>query len=291
MKITIDPHSGYCFGVTYAIEHAERELKQDDSLFVIGDIVHNNKEVDRLNKLGLKSIDHEQFAKLKDVKVLLRAHGEPPTTYAMAKNNNIQLVDASCPVVLNLQKRIKKAYEKGKNTQTQIVIYGKLGHAEVNGLVGQTEGNAIVCEGIQDIDKINKNYPVVVFSQTTKTIEGFQHLIKTLQQEGYDVIKGNDTICRKVSNRVPILTDFAQKHDVIIFVGGKKSSNGKWLYSVCKRNNERSFFVSEAKEVIMSWFENCETVGICGATSTPQWLMEEVAQYIEMQNNNNFEKI
>lgn len=291
MKITIDPHSGYCFGVTYAIEHAERELKQDDSLFVIGDIVHNNKEVDRLNKLGLKSIDHEQFAKLKDVKVLLRAHGEPPTTYAMAKNNNIQLVDASCPVVLNLQKRIKKAYEKGKNTQTQIVIYGKLGHAEVNGLVGQTEGNAIVCEGIQDIDKINKNYPVVVFSQTTKTIEGFQHLIKTLQQEGYDVIKGNDTICRKVSNRVPILTDFAQKHDVIIFVGGKKSSNGKWLYSVCKRNNERSFFVSEAKEVIMSWFEDCETVGICGATSTPQWLMEEVAQYIEMQNNNNFEKI
>lgn len=291
MKITIDPHSGYCFGVTYAIEHAERELKQDDSLFVIGDIVHNNKEVDRLNKLGLKSIDHEQFAKLKNVKVLLRAHGEPPTTYAMAKNNNIQLVDASCPVVLNLQKRIKKAYEKGKNTQTQIVIYGKLGHAEVNGLVGQTEGNAIVCEGIQDIDKINKNYPVVVFSQTTKTIEGFQHLIKTLQQEGYDVIKGNDTICRKVSNRVPILTDFAQKHDVIIFVGGKKSSNGKWLYSVCKRNNERSFFVSEAKEVIMSWFEDCETVGICGATSTPQWLMEEVAQYIEMQNNNNFEKI
>lgn len=281
MKITIDPNSGYCFGVTYAIEHAERELNQDDSLFVIGDIVHNNKEVDRLNKLGLKAIDHGQFSKLKDVKVLLRAHGEPPSTYEMAKKNNIQLVDASCPVVLNLQKRIKKAYEKGKQSGTQIVIYGKLGHAEVNGLVGQTEGNAIVCESTDDIDKIDKNYPVVVFSQTTKTIEGFHELVKTLKERGYKVVKDNDTICRKVSNRVPILTQFAQEHDVIVFVGGKKSSNGKWLYSVCQRNNSRSFFVSEAEEVDISWFENCDSVGVCGATSTPQWLMEEVAKYID----------
>lgn len=281
MKITIDPNSGYCFGVTYAIEHAERELNQDDSLFVIGDIVHNNKEVDRLNKLGLKAIDHGQFSKLKDVKVLLRAHGEPPSTYEMAKKNNIQLVDASCPVVLNLQKRIKKAYEKGKQTGTQIVIYGKLGHAEVNGLVGQTEGNAIVCESTDDIDKIDKNYPVVVFSQTTKTIEGFHELVETLKERGYKVVKDNDTICRKVSNRVPILTQFAQEHDVIVFVGGKKSSNGKWLYSVCQRNNSRSFFVSEAEEVDISWFENCDSVGVCGATSTPQWLMEEVAKYID----------
>lgn len=281
MKITIDPNSGYCFGVTYAIEHAERELNQDDSLFVIGDIVHNNKEVDRLNKLGLKAIDHGQFSKLKDVKVLLRAHGEPPSTYEMAKKNNIQLVDASCPVVLNLQKRIKKAYEKGKQSGTQIVIYGKLGHAEVNGLVGQTEGNAIVCESTDDIDKIDKNYPVVVFSQTTKTIEGFHELVETLKERGYKVVKDNDTICRKVSNRVPILTQFAQEHDVIVFVGGKKSSNGKWLYSVCQRNNSRSFFVSEAEEVDISWFENCDSVGVCGATSTPQWLMEEVAKYID----------
>ncbi len=281
MKITIDPNSGYCFGVTYAIEHAERELKEDSNLFVIGDIVHNNKEVERLNKLGLEAIDHEQFAKLKDAKVLLRAHGEPPSTYEMAKQNNIQLVDASCPVVLNLQKRIKKAYEKGKDTQTQIAIYGKRGHAEVNGLVGQTEGNAIVCEGIDDIVKVDKNYPVVVFSQTTKTIEGFHKLVDTLRAEGYNVVKDNDTICRKVSNRVPILTQFSQEHDVIVFVGGKKSSNGKWLHSVCKKNNERSYFVSEAEEVDMNWFENCESVGICGATSTPQWLMEEVARHIE----------
>ncbi|PVX52114.1 4-hydroxy-3-methylbut-2-enyl diphosphate reductase [Balneicella halophila] len=281
MKITIDPNSGYCFGVTYAIEHAERELKEDDNLFVIGDIVHNNKEVERLNKLGLKSIDHEEFSKLKDVKVLLRAHGEPPSTYEMANNNNITLVDASCPVVLNLQKRIKKAYEKGKDQGTQIVIYGKLGHAEVNGLVGQTEGNAIVCESCDDIYKIDKDYPVVVFSQTTKTIDGFHKLVNTLKENGYNVIKDNDTICRKVSNRVPILTEFAQKHDVIIFVGGKKSSNGKWLYSVCKKHNEHSYFVSEADEVDMTWFQGCESVGICGATSTPQWLMEEVAKHIE----------
>ncbi len=281
MKITIDPNSGYCFGVTYAIEHAERELKEDSNLFVIGDIVHNNKEVERLNKLGLEAIDHEQFAKLKDAKVLLRAHGEPPSTYEMAKQNNIQLVDASCPVVLNLQKRIKKAYEKGKDSHTQIVIYGKRGHAEVNGLVGQTEGNAIVCEGVDDIVKIDKNYPVVVFSQTTKTIEGFHKLVDTLRAEGYNVVKDNDTICRKVSNRVPILTQFSQEHDVIVFVGGKKSSNGKWLHSVCQKNNERSYFVSEAEEVDMNWFENCESVGICGATSTPQWLMEEVAKHIE----------
>lgn len=281
MKITIDPNSGYCFGVTYAIEHAEKELKEDDKLFVIGDIVHNNKEVDRLNKLGLESIDHSQFAKLKDVKVLLRAHGEPPSTYAMAKKNNIQLVDASCPVVLNLQKQIKRAYEKGKDSGTQIVIYGKLGHAEVNGLVGQTEGNAIVCESIDDIHKVNKDYPVVLFSQTTKTVEGFHQLVNTLKEQGYTIVKGNDTVCRKVSNRVPILTQFAKEHDVIIFVGGKKSSNGKWLYSVCKRNNERSFFVSQGEEVDISWFDDCKSVGICGATSTPQWLMEEVAQYID----------
>lgn len=281
MKITIDPNSGYCFGVTYAIDHAEKELKDDDNLFVIGDIVHNNKEVERLNKLGLEAIDHEQFAKLKDVKVLLRAHGEPPSTYEMAKKNNIKLIDASCPVVLNLQKRIKKAYEKGKDTHTQIVIYGKLGHAEVNGLVGQTEGKAIVCEGIDDIVKIKKEYPVVVFSQTTKTIEGFHKLVNTLKEQGYNVLKDNDTICRKVSNRVPILKEFSKEYDVIVFVGGKKSSNGKWLYSVCKEQNERSFFVSEAEEVDMNWFENCESVGICGATSTPQWLMEEVANYIK----------
>ncbi len=281
MKITIDPHSGYCFGVTYAIEHAERELKKENSLFVIGDIVHNNKEVERLNKKGLKTIDHEQFSKLKGGKVLLRAHGEPPTTYAIAKKNNVELVDASCPVVLNLQKKIKKAYEKGKVSHTQIVIYGKRGHAEVNGLVGQTEGTAIVCEGVEDIIKIDKNFPVVVFSQTTKTIEGFNLLVNTLRKEGYNVLKDNDTICRKVSNRVPILAEFAKTHQVIIFVGGKKSSNGKWLFSVCKENNERSFFVSEAPEVEMSWFEDCESIGICGATSTPHWLMEEVATYIK----------
>lgn len=285
MKIIIDSNSGYCFGVTYAIGHAEKELKKEEKLFSIGDIVHNNKEVERLNNLGLQSIDHEMFASLKNTKVLLRAHGEPPSTYALAKKNNIQLVDASCPVVLNLQKRIKKAYISGKAENIQIVIYGKVGHAEVVGLVGQTEGNAIVCETLDDIEKIDKNYPVVVFSQTTKTIEGFRELNDTLIARGYNVVKSNDTICRKVSNRVPILKDFSKEHDVVIFVGGKKSSNAKWLYSVCKENNERSFFVSEIEEIKKEWFERCKSVGICGATSTPQWLMEEVANFIDKNYN------
>lgn len=281
MKITIDPNSGYCFGVTYAIEHAERELAKDGKLFCIGDIVHNNKEVERLNHLGLKTLDHDKFASLKNTKVLIRAHGEPPTTYAMAKKNNVELVDASCPVVLNLQKKIKKAYLKGIEQGVQIVIYGKLGHAEVNGLVGQTDGNAIVCEGVHDIHKINKELPVVVFSQTTKTISGFTELVQELRKQGFNVVKDNDTICRKVSNRVPLLTEFAQQHEVIVFVGGKKSSNGKWLYSVCKENNDQSYFVSEAAEIDLAWFVGINSVGICGATSTPQWLMEEIATYIE----------
>lgn len=282
MKITIDPNSGYCFGVTYAIDHAERELGKDGKLFCIGDIVHNNKEVERLNKLGLSTLDHNEFSVLKNTKVLIRAHGEPPTTYDLAKKNNVELIDASCPVVLNLQKKIKKAYEKGREEGVQIVIYGKIGHAEVNGLVGQTEGNAIVCESIEDISKVDKSKPIIVFSQTTKTINGFKELVRTLKEQGYNVLKDNDTICRKVSNRVPLLTSFSKEHEVIIFVGGKKSSNGKWLYSVCKENNDRSYFVSEVSEIDLAWFEGIEQVGICGATSTPQWLMEEVAKYIEI---------
>lgn len=283
MKITIDENSGYCFGVTYAIEHAERELKEDEELSCIGDIVHNEKEVSRLKKMGLKTINHEEFANLRNAKVLLRAHGEPPSTYETARKNNIQLVDASCPVVLNLQRRIKKAYEKGVPTQTQIVIYGKNGHAEVNGLVGQTEGKAIVVENLDDIHLIDKEKPIVVFSQTTKSIEGFHQLVSKLRELSYNVEKDNDTVCRKVSNRVPILTEFSQQHDVIIFVGGKKSSNGKWLYSICKENNEKSYFVSGPEEVDFDWFAACESVGICGATSTPQWLMQEVAKCIEEQ--------
>lgn len=281
MKITIDSNSGYCFGVTYAIEHAERALEDDGKLYCIGDIVHNNKEIERLNKLGLATLNHEQFASLKNTKVLIRAHGEPPTTYALAKKNNVELVDASCPVVLNLQKKIKKAYESGLKDGVQIVIYGKNGHAEVNGLVGQTEGNAIVCESVEDIYKIDKAKPIILFSQTTKEITGFKELVRCLREQGFNILKDNDTICRKVSNRVPLLTKFSQEHEVIIFVGGKKSSNGKWLYSVCKKHNEQSYFVSDILEIDLSWFEGIERVGICGATSTPQWLMEEVAEYIK----------
>lgn len=276
MKVEIDPNSGFCFGVVTAINKAEEYLKDNEILYCIGDIVHNSREVDRLGTKGLKAINHQEFQKMHDCKVLFRAHGEPPITYKIAEENNIEVIDASCPVVLNLQKRIRTAWEIGKKDNIQIVIYGKKGHAEVNGLVGQTNGEAIVVESVEGADVIDFTRPIKLFSQTTKPLDGFRKLsyyIASRSQAKFDIY---DTICRKVSNRIPELREFAKKHNYIVFVSGKKSSNGNMLYNICKEENENTFFIQSASDLDLSIFKNIETVGICGATSTPRWLMEEV---------------
>jgi 4-hydroxy-3-methylbut-2-enyl diphosphate reductase len=282
MEVTIDVNSGFCFGVVFAIQMAEDELKQSGSLYCLGDIVHNNMEVERLQAKGLKIIDHEQFAQLSNTKVLIRAHGEPPETYRIAIENNIELIDASCPVVLKLQNRIRNGYEHlGAG---QIVVYGKEGHAEVNGLVGQTNGKAIIVESIEDLDKLDYTKPIQFFSQTTQPTEGFRQMRAEIERRvseaGVDnsmQLESNDTLCRQVSNREPQLREFAAAHDVILFVAGKKSSNGWVLYNVCKEVNEESYFVSSWDEVNRDWFDAESRIGICGATSTPMWLMEEIA--------------
>jgi 4-hydroxy-3-methylbut-2-en-1-yl diphosphate reductase len=290
MKITIDAESGFCFGVVFAIQMAEAELDESGTLYCLGDIVHNNMEVERLSRKGLKIINHEQLKELHDCKVLIRAHGEPPETYQIAIKNNIELIDASCPVVLKLQNRVRTSYEDIKKNNGQVVIYGEIGHAEVNGLVGQTEGEAIILTGEKDLDKIDFNRPVYLFSQTTKSTEGFEH-IRQLIEERVKLRKGvietqdftaNDTICRQVSNREPQLERFANQHDVIIFVSGKKSSNGKALFGVCKAINPHTYFVSETSEIQPDWLINANSVGICGATSTPMWLMEDVAAHLQL---------
>lgn len=283
MIIEIDPNSGFCFGVVNAIEKAEATLAKNETLFCIGDIVHNNIEVDRLKDQGLKTIDHDDFEKLSNAKVLFRAHGEPPASYEKAKENNIEIIDASCPVVLNLQKRIKKTYLETKEKGGQILIYGKKGHAEVNGLVGQTQGTAMVIECIEDLNEVNWDKPVILFSQTTKTISGFKEISEVLKVKCQNELKINDTICRKVSNRMPNIREFAKKHDVVIFVSGKKSSNGKLLFDVCKQENSQSYFVSHPDEVEMTWLTKAKSVGISGATSTPSWLMEQIAQNIKLE--------
>jgi len=290
MKITIDSESGFCFGVVFAIQMAEAELDVSGNLYCLGDIVHNNMEVERLTRKGLKIINHEQLKELHDCKVLIRAHGEPPETYKIAIANNIELIDASCPVVLKLQNRVRNSYEDIKKNNGQVVIYGETGHAEVNGLVGQTGGEAIILTGEQDIDKIDFNRPVYLFSQTTKSTVGFEH-IRNVIEERVRSVKGiietqdfiaNDTICRQVSNREPQLEKFAMQHDVIVFVSGKKSSNGKALFGVCKSVNPNTYFVSETSEIQLEWIQNAGTIGICGATSTPMWLMEDVAAHLQL---------
>jgi len=283
MIIEIDPNSGFCFGVVNAIKKAEEILAKDNSLFCIGDIVHNNIEVDRLKNQGLNTINHDEFEELKNKKVLFRAHGEPPASYIKAKENNIEVIDASCPVVLNLQKRIKKTYKETKENEGQILIYGKKGHAEVNGLVGQTEGRAIVVERVEDLKDIDWNKPVVLFSQTTKTISGFKEISEVLKLKCQNELKINDTICRKVSNRMPDIREFAKKHDVVVFVSGKKSSNGKLLFDVCKQENTQSYFVSHPDEIEMTWFSKANSIGISGATSTPSWLMKQIAKNIKLE--------
>lgn len=287
MKVEIDNNSGFCFGVVNAIQLAEKELSQNEKLYCLGDIVHNSAEVERLKTKGLVTIDHEQLKTLKNCKVLLRAHGEPPETYETAIKNNIQLIDASCPVVLKLQNNIKLGFDAILRKGGQIVIYGKEGHAEVNGLVGQTNGKAIVIGSADDLYKIDFTKPVNLFSQTTKSIEGFyaiQEEIKNriIKAQGTQEIEfiANDTICRQVSHRQPQLREFVKKHDIVIFVSGKKSSNGKMLYQVCKEENPNTYFVSDTDELQTEWFLNAHSVGICGATSTPRWLMEKIAHKI-----------
>jgi len=289
MQVMIDKNSGYCFGVEFAIKMAEDEMEVSDRLYCLGDIVHNDMEVKRLAEKGLVIIDREQLQELSDCKVLIRAHGEPPETYRMAIENNIELIDASCPVVLKLQHRVKTAFDKMEKEEGQIVIYGKKGHAEVIGLTGQTMEKAIVVMEDKDLDKIDFTRPVTLFSQTTKSTKGFYEL-KAKIEERIKAAKGefteldfnaNDSICRQVSNREPQLEKFAKENDVIIFVSGKKSSNGKALYQVCKTNNDRSYFVENESEVDASWFKPSDKVGICGATSTPMWLMERVMKHIQ----------
>lgn len=279
MNIEIDKKSGFCFGVVKAIAKAEEELAKGEVLYCLGDIVHNGQEVDRLTKMGMITIDHEQLALLHDARVLLRAHGEPPSTYEIAKKNNITLIDASCPVVLKLQSRIKNAYATPSDTETQIVIYGENGHAEVNGLVGQTDGKAIIIEKESDLSKLDLSKNIRLFSQTTKSLEGFNHLIRNIsEQKGDDAqFEYSDTICRQVSNRIPNITTFAQENEIVIFVSGKKSSNGKVLYEHSKSINPNTFIVSEPSEVLDLNLDLTKKIGICGATSTPMWLMEKVA--------------
>ena len=286
MNIEIDPGSGFCFGVVYAIQRAEEELKKHKTLYCLGDIVHNNVEVNRLKELGLVTIEHSQLKNLHNCKVLIRAHGEPPETYQIAFQNNIELIDASCPVVLRLQNKIKNGFDRMKEVNGQIVIYGKEGHAEVNGLVGQTKEEAIVVNKISDLDKIDFTRPVILYSQTTQSTSGFQAIQQEIEKRLASMnvnfsFVANDTICHQVSTRGPQLMEFSKTHDIIIFVSGKKSSNGKMLYEVCKKENPNTYFVSDVDDLDFFWFSENKSVGICGATSTPRWLMEKICNEIK----------
>jgi 4-hydroxy-3-methylbut-2-en-1-yl diphosphate reductase len=293
MNVTIDKNSGYCFGVEFAIKMAEDEMEVADKLYCLGDIVHNDMEVKRLMEKGLVVIDREQLQELTDCKVLIRAHGEPPETYRLAIQNNIELIDASCPVVLKLQHRVKTAFDKMEKEEGQIVIYGKKGHAEVIGLTGQTLEKAIVVMEEKDLDKIDFSRPVTLFSQTTKSTKGFYDLKEKIEAR-IVAAKGqlteldfnaNDSICRQVSNREPQLQRFSKENDVVIFVSGKKSSNGKALFQVCQQENPKSYFIENESEIEPTWFAGASSVGICGATSTPMWLMEQVMHYINLHND------
>lgn len=280
IQIEIDSGSGFCFGVTTAIKKAEEELAKGNTLYCLGDIVHNGMEVERLHESGLVTINHDDLSRLHSVKVLLRAHGEPPETYATAKRNDIEIIDATCPVVLQLQRRIKRQYDA--NPDAQIVIFGKTGHAEVLGLVGQTQNKAIVIEKFEDVKRLDLNCDTYLYSQTTKSLDEFHRIIEYLQSHiaPSATFRSFDTICRQVANRMPNITAFASRHDLILFVSGHKSSNGKVLFNQCHRVNSNSFQIESADEIDMKWFEGINTVGICGATSTPKWLMEECRERI-----------
>lgn len=295
MRIEVDDNSGFCFGVVTAIEKAEEQLEKSGTLYCLGDIVHNASEVERLRVRGLMTITHAELRTLKDATVLLRAHGEPPSTYSVAEENNIRVIDATCPVVLQLQRRIKEAYaenlrrrESGEMTEMPLIlIYGKEGHAEVNGLVGQTNGEAIVIQNADDLDSIDLSRDILLYSQTTKSLDGFRHIVKEIkarkQTGGFEYF---DTICRQVANRLSKLREFAASHDAIVFVSGAKSSNGKVLFEECRKVNTRSYLVSDGSGLDMSLLEGADSIGICGATSTPRWLMADIAELIK----NNLEK-
>ena len=274
MIVEIDNGSGFCFGVTTAIQKAEEELAKGSTLYCLGDIVHNGMECERLKRMGLITIDHDQMRRLHDVKVLLRAHGEPPETYELARQNHIEIIDATCPVVLQLQKRIKRQYEAGGG---QIVIFGKKGHAEVLGLVGQTQSNAIVIESFEEVKRLDFSRDIYLYSQTTKSLDEFHRIIDYIQSHIAPgaVFKSFDTICRSVANRMPNISQFATRHDLILFVCGRKSSNGKVLYNECLRVNPNTHLIEGPEEIDRSWLDGIRTVGICGATSTPKWLMEQ----------------
>ena len=279
--VEIDEGSGCCFGVVNATQKAENTLEKEGILFSLGDIVHNSEEVSRLSNKGLKSIDNEQFEQLANTKVLIRAHGEPPSTYQKAKERGIQLVDATCPVVLKLQKRIAEAYMNCKNN-TQIVIYGKIGHAEVVGLVGQTAGEAIVIENCLQLDKLDFTKNILLFSQTTQSIDGFKEIVAAIKGKIANDVNFDykDTICRQVANRTPHIKAFALNHEVVFFLSDKKSSNGKVLYEECKKINPRTYFLSKLEEFDKTVLEGVHSVGISGATSTPKWQMEKLKQLI-----------
>ena len=281
-KVEIDEGSGFCFGVVTAIRKAEEELAKGGTLYCLGDIVHNSREVERLKNLGLITIGHEEFEHLHNAKVLLRAHGEPPETYETARRNHIEIIDATCPVVLRLQRKIKQEYDTGDGEGKQIVIYGKNGHAEVLGLVGQTNGTAIVIESPEEVTKLDFNKDICLYSQTTKPLDDFQRIVEYIEAHisPSSTFHYYDTICRQVANRMPHIRDFAARHDVVLFVCGKKSSNGRVLYNECRNVNPRSYMVDSANEIQPEWLKDCGSVGICGATSTPKWLMEECAAAI-----------
>ena len=280
LQIEIDNGSGFCFGVTTAIQKAEEELAKGNKLYCLGDIVHNGMECERLREMGLITINHEEMAQLHDAKVLLRAHGEPPETYELARRNNIEIIDATCPVVLQLQKRIKKQYDVNSEQPTansQIVIFGKRGHAEVLGLVGQTHSNAIVIEHFDEVSQLDFSRDIYLYSQTTKSLDEFHRIIEYIQQHISPgaTFRSFDTICRSVANRMPNISQFATKHDLILFVCGRKSSNGKVLYNECLRVNPNTHLIEGPEEIAPQWLDGIQTVGICGATSTPKWLMEQ----------------
>ena len=287
MKVEIDSNSGFCFGVVTAIKKAEEELDNSGHLYCLGDIVHNAGEVERLCAKGLVTITHGELGKLRDVKVLLRAHGEPPQTYKTAADNNVEIIDATCPVVLQLQRRIKKAYNEGVEAEKNggekplIVIYGKNGHAEVNGLVGQTNGEAVVIQDLEGINTLDLSRDILLYSQTTKSLEGFRQVVEEIKRrKTTGKFEYFDTICRQVANRMEKMREFARNHDVVIFVSGAKSSNGKVLYEKCREVNPNTHLISDTSELDLSWTQRAESVGICGATSTPLWLMEKVADKI-----------
>ena len=282
IKVEIDEGSGFCFGAVTAIHKAEEELAKGETLYCLGDIVHNSREVDRLKTMGLITINREEFKQLKNAKVLLRAHGEPPETYMIARENNIEIIDATCPVVLRLQKRIRQGYLADSDEEKQIVIYGKSGHAEVLGLVGQTDGKAIVIEKAEEAKKLDLNKSIRLFSQTTKSLDEFQEIVEYFKQHisPEATFEYYDTICRQVANRMPKLREFAATHDLIFFVSGKKSSNGKMLFEECLKVNANSHLIDNEKEIDPSLLQNVKSIGVCGATSTPKWLMEKIYNHI-----------